>query len=488
MRRSAFLLLALCVAPPLAARYRVGDSPLFLQETRKGRMILEAQGKQFAIQADTIRMESALQLEVGINDRLSFEFSYPFLMEEQGGLSKSGQGDLLAALSYHHPVPAWPFLQLGVRQALIFPSGFRRELAGFDSFTAGRTQSETLVQLEFGDSPTEKSPLWLSLNGGIRTDNHLENSQLLWGASMRYHLFKRWVFVESELAQEMSTATKEARYQFSAGAGLRLPFGFQFRVGAEERVLYDLDRFGLYAGLRWQHQPPQLIRLQHRHLRDFLHRQLEEKNRVPSFTLEPGTPALLTEAGRLPFLPLRVALLPVEDTGGAPVALALCDGLRQAIEADTSFQIIPADEVRRVLLTQHLDPERMVDEHRLNEIGRALYADLVLQGRVLSFEPALLSGFHWPPFLAGTRSGSRLEARLWLHQVDQPGPPVQALLSREQQGKRRWSTFPVTHGHREKPGSAVERSQLMRQVMDAWCASARESLLYEVTEQTVVQE
>jgi hypothetical protein len=218
-----------------------------------------------------------------------------------------------------------------------------------------------------------------------------------------------------------------------------------------------------------------MVRIQHRHLRDFLQRQLDEKNRVPSFTLEPGTPTLLTDKGRLPFLPLRVALFPVEDTGGAPVSEALSRTLRQAIEADSSFSVIPEQDVRLALRTYRIPEGRMVEEAQLNELGRVLKADVILQGRVLSFEPSLRTGILIPPLIAGSRSTSRLDARMWLHLVDQPGPPVQVQLQSEQRGSRRWSSLPVTHGHREKPGSAVERSHLMQQVLEDWCARTRES-------------
>lgn len=487
MPRIALALLFSSLALPVQGRVRLGDAPLFFQEARPGRLFLEAQGKQFQVEADTVRSESALRFEYGINKSLAFHFSYPFLMESQGPLSKSGQGDLVAALQWQAPLMRWPALRVGARQALVFPSGFRRELAGFESFTSGRTQSETLAQLEYGDTASDPAPLWLALNGGLRTDNHLENTQALWGASVRYHLFKRRAFLECELAQEMSTASKETRYQFSAGGGIRLPFGFLLRLGAEERVLYDLDRFGLYAGLAWQHQPPVLVRVRHRHLRDYLQAQLDEKNKVPGFTLEPGTPSLLTETGRLPFLPLRVAILPLEEAQGAPVASRLREHLRLSLEADTSLQVIDDQTVELALRTRKLPQGRMLPEETLDEIGRALGADLILQGRVLDFQPQQRKGLDLSPVLAATQSAATLEARLWLHQVDRPGAATQVQLSHTRTGSRRWSPPPVTHGHRERPAGALERSRLTREVLEAWCADARESLLYEVSEQVVVQ-
>jgi hypothetical protein len=111
----------------------------------------------------------------------------------------------------------------------------------------------------------------------------------------------------------------------------------------------------------------------------------------------------------------------------------------------------------------------------------------VLWGRVLSFQPDQRRGPLLAPLFARTFSASELEARVWLMAVDQPGPPQLATLRSSCQGKGRLSLFPVTHGHDEQPGSAVERSRLTRQVLDDWCARARESLLYEVSEQFVVK-
>ena len=484
---AALTLAVLLLAGDAPARYRLSDNPLFLQELGAGKVDFDMQGKQFSIQADTSRLESSLSLRYGLSEKLSFEFNYPFLMESQGAFSKSGQGDLMTALTFHQPLKSLPGLAWGLRQALVFPSGFRRELDGFESFTLGRTQSETLAQLELGDRPGEAARLWLSLNGGLRTDNHRQHTRALWGAAMRYHLLHRWFYLESELAQEMATGSKEASYQFSAGLGAKLPLGFRLRLGAEERVLYDLDRFGLYLGFSWSRQPTLPVRVRHRHLREGLQQRLNEKNKVPSFTLEPGTPELLSETGRLPFLPLRVAVLPFEEGGSAPVADELTRSFQQAIEADSSFQVIAAEEVRRVLEIQHLAAGQLADEGAANLVGRELRVDLVLRGRVQRFEPSLLQGPLFAPFMANTRSGSLLDARVWLQEVDSPSPPQQASLQAQRFGKSRLSWFPVTHGHRELPRSAVERSQLTRQVLDSWCAQARETLLYEVSEQLVVE-
>jgi hypothetical protein len=486
LRHSFVLGLPLVLVLSAGARYRLSDRPLFLDEMGAGEVLFDMQGKQFTIQADTVRLESSVGLHYGISDRLSFEFNYPYLSESQGAFSKSGQGDLITALSYRHGLPRWPSLNWGVRQSLIFPSGFRRELIGFERFTTGRTQSETLVQLEAGDSPTRPADLWLGLHGGLRTDNHVEGTRLLWGASIRYHLLKRRLFIESELAQEMATGNKEATYQFSAGGGGRLPFGFQLRLGVEERVMYNLDRFGLYAGLSWSHQPAVPVRIMHRHLRQGILERLNEKNKVPSFTLEPGAPALLTEAGRLPFLPLRVAILPFDDAGMAPVAQALSAAFSQVVESDTSFQVVSRADLDRVLKINHLTIDQVSSDDIVNLVGRELQADLVLRGKVLAYEPDMRGGPLLAPIMARTHQACHLEAQVWLHQVDKPGPPQTIQVNTLAKGAGRLSLFPVAHGHHEQPGSAVERSRLNRDALERWCVSARESLLYEVSEQLVV--
>jgi hypothetical protein len=490
MRRLRFwhvsILGAFLLASAGGARYRLSDSPLFLHDMRAGRVEFEGQGKQFIFEADTLRQESAFGLRYGLTQRLVFEFSYPYLMESLGPLSKSGQGDLATALSYRHPLSNWPGMSLGLRQALIFPSGFRRELVGFDRFTGGRTQAETLVQLEFGDRPQDLSTLWLAVNGGLRTDNHLENTKMLWGASIRYHLVQRWLFLESELAQEMATDTKEATYQFSAGLGVKLPWGFQVRLGAEERVIYELDRFGLYAALGWSRQPVIPIRMRYRHLHPGLQKRLDDKNKVPSFTLEPGTPALLTESGRLPFLPLRVVLLPFVEADQAPVAVTLSQAFHRVIEADSSFQVVPPAEVEAYLDFHRMASRDLTEETAINELGRSLKADLVLRGRILSYQPRQFRGHALPPLFARSRQAGTLEAQAWLQQVDHPGPPHSAKLSWEESGPGRWSLFTAKHGLRERPGSALERSALTHQLLESWSILAANTLMYEETEVLVI--
>lgn len=476
----------LALSSSLPARYRLDDSPLFFQDMRAGRVVFSGQGKQFSLAADTTRLEAAGHLKVGLSDHLSFDFGFPYLSEAQGPFSKSGQGDLCTSLSWHQPLRPWPGLQAAARQALVFPSGFRKELTGFQSFTTRRMQWESLVQLELGDRSDQPASLWLAVHGGIRTDNRLENTSLLWGASLRYHLWKRWLALESELAQEMVSSTKEATYQFSAGVELDLPFGFAIRAGAEERVMADLDRFGIYAGLSWSRQPVIPLRIRHRHLQPAIQRRLDAKNKVPSFTLEPGAPSLLSETGRLPFLPLQVVILPFAEHQQAPVAQALCRRIRQVVEQDTSFAVVAEEDLAEALARNRWRAEDLEAKEDLDQLGRILGADLVLRGRILRFDPRDRRGASMPPILANNRQASRLEAQVWLHQVDNPEAPRQAVLAAEAVGPGRWVLFTANRGRHELTDEARRRHELTQRALDLWCDQATNALLYEVTEQLVI--
>lgn len=478
--------ISLVTVHPAFARYRTDDNTLFFSESEAGRVDVGGQGTFFSIGADTSHMEAAASLKLGVGDHICFEFSYPYLSQSQGTYSKSGQGDLVSALSYHRALPLWPGLHAGLRQALIFPSGFRQELAGFDDFTTGRAQWETLLQVEQAGEEIDKIPLWLALNAGLRTDSHRENTKFLWGAAFRYQVLPRWLHVESELAQEMNTGNKESEYQFSAGAGSELPFGFVLRAGVQERIMYNLDRFGIYAGLSWSHQPVVPVRLLRRHLRPYLQERLDAKNRVPSFTLEPGAPPLLAEAGRLPFLPLKVLVLPFLEEGSSPVAESLAETMRQTVQLDTALALVPEADLTRALEVLHLTISQIRTDKAVNELGRQVGADLVLRGQILTHEPRSRKGFSLRPLVAQSRQAHRLEAQVWLHGVDQATPPRTARLESEATGSAQWLFLRAEHGQKDIPENALERSALTRQSLEKWCRAAADALMYESTEQLVV--
>jgi len=480
-------LLPLALPAPAEGRLRRLSEGLFLSDWRHRQVEFAGQGAQFAFDADTVRLESAAELRYGLLPRLGVAIAFPFISETRGDFAKAGQGDLLASLVYQQPLEAWPRWRIGLAETVSFPSGFREELAGFPAYTTRRSQSETLVNLELAESDDDPQPFWLNLHGGLRTDDHRENTVLIWGAALRYDLFRRWLWLESEFDQEMRTDDKSTATQFFIGGRGRLPFGFGLRVGAEQRFFGDLDRFGFYAGLSWRWAPTLPVEVRRRHLRAPLQRALDEKNRVPGFTLEPGTPELLQEAGRLAFLPLTVAVLPFEETDGHRLAARLEDRLRQTLEADSSLRILEPAQVQRVCRELKLDPAVAPSPEQVDELGRRLDADYVLYGRIQRHDPTLRAGLDWSPLLVRSRLGSRLEATAWLYDVQRAGPGSRAALVGEQYGEAHWVWLHAERGHGELADDPSERHRQVEAVLEDVSRQASDLLFYETSVQRIVE-
>lgn len=485
--RAILALGLLSLAQPASARLRRLGEGLFLRDWHHRQIEFIGQGGQFAFEADTIRMESAAALRYGLLPRLGVQVVFPFISESHGDFSKAGQGDLLASLIYRHPLAPWPGWSLGLVETVSFPSGFREELAGFPSYTAARTLSETLATVEISDSDETPFPFWLSVHGGLRTDNHRENTVLIWGASLRYDLFRRWAWLESEFDQEMRTDDKSAHFQFFAGGRASLPFGFSLRAGAEQYFFGDIDRFGFYGGLSWKWAPVVPVEIRRRHLRPTLQRALDEKNRVPGFTLEPGTPELLEAAGRLPFLPLTVAVLPFEEADGHRVAQELNERLRQTLDADSSLQVLDEALVLHACRELKLDSIKLPTPSQIDELGRRLDADFVLVGRVQQHDPTLRAGLDWAPLVVRSRLGSRLEASAWLYETRRSGPGTRATIVSEQYGSAHWEWLHAERGHDGLANDPRERNRQIEAVLLDWSRSARDELFYEVSVQRIVE-
>jgi hypothetical protein len=481
------ILLCLLLALPASARLRRVSEGLFLQDWQPRRVEFVGQGAQFSYAVDTLRMESAALLRYGLFPRLGVQVAFPFISESRGAHVKSGQGDLLATLIYKQPLAPWPHWQLGLAGTLAFPSGFREELTGFPPYTASRSQAETLLLLEIADSEGDRLPFWINMHGGLRTDNHRENTVLIWGASLRYDLFGRWWRIESEFDQEMRTDNKATSFQFFAGTRFALPLGFGLRLGAEQTFFGDLDRFGFYGGLSWQWSPRIPVELRHRHLRADLQRALDEKNRQIGRDFDAQSGDLRPTPERIPFLPLQIALLPFEESGGHQVAGQLDAKLRLALDADTSLSLIDVRQVQQVRRELQLPDDRLPDTARLLELGRRLGADYVLSGRILQHDPTLRTGLNAAPLLVRSRPGSRLEATAWLHDVRGLRPGTATRIEAEQHGRARWAWLHAAHGHRELPVDPRERSQLNDSVLMQCGQQTRDRLFYEVSVQRIVE-
>ncbi len=468
-------------------RQRRLNDPLFLGDFQYRKVQFQGQGGLFDIQPDTSRMEAAFALSYGLGRHLSFDFAFPFYSESRGQFSKAGQGDFLAALTWHGRLKRFPFLHLGLRETVAFPSGFREELEGFESYTADRIHGETLLLLELTGGDPEAPRFLLDLHGGFRTDNHRENTVSIWGAGIRYNLWRNVVQVESEFGQEMTTAAKLPSYQFYAGTRFRLPFGFALRLGAEQRLFDDLDRFGLYAGLSWSHQPRIPVEIRRRHLRESLQRKLELKNRVPGFTLEPGDSGSAGEGSDLPFLPLSIAILPFAEEDVHPIASRLEDSCRDFFERDTSLTVLSPDLVLAALENLRIEPGTIPTPLRAQEIGRALSADYILCGRILRSAPGLRRGLDLSPLLVRSRMISELQAMAYLIEVQNARIDFKGVIESTTDGEHQLLLLHADRGHNEFIDRAPERQRLSQRNLESWTRAAMDELFYEYSVQWVVE-
>jgi hypothetical protein len=480
---SSILLLGLGLGQLLEARVRHDDVLPFLGDARTGSFQLAMSGKQFLFEEDSSRSEAAFSMTLGVSPHWSINLSLPFMMESQQDYSKSGQGDISAGIAWHNDLRSLPGINIGIRQTATVPSGYRKELAGFPSWTSRRVQWESLAHVEYLGLPENPSALSLQAYGGVRTDDNNENTVMIWGSGLRYRFLNQLAFLETELGQEIRTDDKSSSFLFSAGLGAKLPFGLQFRTGIEQRLLYGLDRVGIYAGLVWTRTPPIEVRVRNRYLREPVLRRLRDRNEIPGFSLEPGAPELLKRAGRLPYLPLRVALLPLgekQDLAGDWVFPAL----RQAIEQDTSLVVISHETVRQALAQRHLEPGQSADW--VNQLGQLLGADYILTVDLSRHEPWSEQRFNLVGLLRRSRPQAELEAMVRLHEVDGAGPPLTATLGSRSHGRERLEWLPKDHLARGMPDPA-ERSRLNQRLLDEWCERTRERLFYETSEQVLIQ-
>lgn len=463
-------------------RVRYLDAARFLFDSGKGHYAFYMQGKQFIFEEDSSRTEAAFAFKAGLSEHWSLYMSLPYMMEARGTMNKNGQGDVAASIDWHNDLQILPGTTIGMRETVSIPSGYRKVLPGFPAWTKERVEWETTAHLEYGGSDPVLFPVWLSAYGGVRTDDHLENTATLWGAALRVNMFKRLLFFESEFGQEIRTGDKSSSSRLSTGVGLRLPLGFELRAGAEQRLLYGLDRLGVYAGLAWTRQPVPTIRLRNRYLREPVLQKLKQKNAVPGFTLEPGTPELFQDGGRLPYLPLKVAILPA---GGneQKITAELMESMKQAIEADTSFQVIAPEQVDRAMSDLHLSSER--SSNWVNLLGLHLQADYILSWNLSSYDPWRIHSWRLPGILTKSRAESTLTGRIRLHEVEGSQPPLLAELGASAVGSSRLRWFQV-EPHRVGQPDAIERNRMNRELLERWGSDARERLFYEISEQVII--
>jgi hypothetical protein len=477
-----FLLLMLLTLPSMA-RVRLLNDPVFLSDLHGQRWEFIAQGSSFTLAEDHTRMETAGGLTYGLSKNLHFGFGFPFISESLGNQTKSGQGDLEASLCWTSALGKSEQLKWGARQTLLFPTGFREELEGIEAFSEKSTRSETLVLLEL-DQPR----FTLDGHAGFSMDDRRENPHSLWGVGVRGKLWREWLMLEMELGQDLDLGDKLYDYQFYGGVRSNLPFGLTFKLGAEQRLVDNLDHFGVYAGLTWhlQHRDP--VKIRSRHLRESIRYTLEQRNQQPGFSLEPGsdaTPAV--PAGQWNFKPVRLVILPLADPSGYPVSDVLWQTCLNRFDSDSSLSVVPRDRVDQARERLGYPVDLQLGEEQQRALGASLDADFVVSGRILTNQPAERSGLDLAPLFSRTRLSSLLEAQLLLLEVGNGAVHYKGIVSSKAStgSSTRW--FAVKQGHGDASLPATHRSRLLTRTLEQWSQSALDELFYEYSVQMVVQ-
>jgi hypothetical protein len=475
------------IAQVLFARQSRLNDPLFISDFLYRQTLVEGQGSFYTQDVDTTRMEAAFSLRYGIRPNLDFSFAFPYASETQGLLSKSGQGDLVTALTLYGSFSSVEWLKWGLRETVSFPTGFREELSGFPAFTHDRAKSETLALLEIIGLNEGRQSFLVDLHLGFDTDNHRQNTHLIWGIGFRKNLFKQIVFLESEFGQEMRTDNKFAEYQFFVGARTSLPFGLGLKLGVEQHILEHKDVFGIFASMYWSYRPRIPVEIRSRHLRSSLQSVLDNKNKVPGFTLEPGAPGVLEEEGRFPFLPLKIAVLPFEESSSFGIAEFLHDNCLNNFENDTLLSVIPHEDITQAMEISKLQPGKVLSAEDAQNLGLELNADFLVYGKIIEHNPRVREGFSLKPLFAHVHTENHLSAMTWLFQVKNAHIEYKGIIEAVASSDKQWRLIHADRGEYENLIDPLKRHQLERENVERWTKQALDNLFYEYSVQWVVE-
>lgn len=465
------------------ARVRLLNDPVFLGDLHAQRWEFIAQGSSFAFEENHTRTEAAFGLTYGLSRHLHFGFGIPFISESLAEQVKSGQGDLETSLAFVAPLARFEQVKWGLRQTLLFPTGFRETVDGFQEFSERGTRSESLLLLEL-DQPR----FTLDGHAGFSLDDRRESAHSLWGLGVRGRLWRELLMVEMELGQELDLGDKQYDYQFYGGIRSNLPLGLTLKLGAEQRLVDDLDHFGVYGGLTWhlQHRDP--VKIRSRHLKESIRHTLEQRNRPAGFSLEPGSePPVTPAAGPWDFKPVRLVILPFADPAGQPVSEALWRTCLERFDTDSSLTVIPGDRILAARERLGYGVDSPLDETRQRTLGASLDADFVVSGRILAHQPAQRSGLDLAPLLSHTRLSSRLEAQLQMVEVASGALHYKGVVSSSASSGSSLRLFGVTRRHGDANLSAASRHTVMTRTLEQWTQSALDELFYEYSVQMVVQ-
>ena len=480
------MLVLLALVLGAQARQRLLNDPLFLDDFHYQKFTFTGQGTSFAIEVDTSRSEMAMGFGYGLLPGLQVDFAFPFRNEAQGLETKAGQGDFLAALTWYRHSKRFPWLRYGLRETVRFPSGFREELAGFESYSTGRTHAETLALLELagGGLDPERPRFLLDVHGGLVMDVHVENRHALAGASLRYYML-RFLMIETEFAQELRLSSRETQYQFFAGGRLNLPWGFGLKFGMQQRYFEYYDRFGMYAGLNWSHTTSIPVEVRRRHYRPVIQTTLDRKNPVTT-ELETFSEGEVREK-EYEFKPLLVAVLPFVDTGAEPVATKLAHSCERAIVTDSSLVAVDYRAVDQALRELGLHEKKGLTRKEARMLGQHLGVEYVIWGEVLRHEPVSKRSTSIPLVLERSRMQNELDVMVNLLHVGEDRFEYRGSVSSLAEGEAQTHWLNQGLGAREFRLASVERQRLLTENLQQWSKLLMDELFYEYSVQWVVE-
>jgi hypothetical protein len=357
------------------------EIPAFwMSNAEDSRLTIVTGGGFTSLEIDTTRVDAHGALQYGLSEQFSFSLIFPYRMETHLNDSKAGQRDLIAGLSYRHQLRE--HLWIGLSESVSVTSAFKTELEGFGDWGHPVPQYETRLHL---GGRTLRSPLvhnlHFQLNTGVRTDAHLENTVLQWDGQFHLDFWKNRLRITTEFGQEMRTDNKDFTHQLGASFSAALPWNFRLGFGVVQTSYRDLTPFGAQFSLGWTHQKqPVVLRTRHR-LLPALSTILDEKNRVPVFTLEPreSESESLADAGRLPFRPLDVAFLPVPGNSTDIVDDRFVESLSTEVSEDTLIHVLSHKKIQSAYENLRIMPDQTIDEQTLIQLASILDADVLVQ-------------------------------------------------------------------------------------------------------------
>lgn len=458
------LALILLLALPASARLKIQNLPLALDDIAEQQFRVEVEGLYCAMASDSTLLHTGLAFSYGLGPYLAFRATVPWQQHTYGNDQKMGQGDALVSLLLHHPRPFGIDLHLGWRSTLRLASGYREEFDGFPSYTAGRIGFENLLIWEF-----QRHRLKLDAWGGYFSDQAWENQRSIWGAAMRYELWKNKLLLFGEFGHEVNLEDKQTEQQLFAGMQGNLPFDLGWRAGVEQKLISGQDYPGLFAALSYSRQPRVVRAVEQRQLQPQMVRQATAERSDPAGNV--GDVLMELPTG------IRLALLPFSGECSPDISARLLTCCQRSFGQDTNLVLIQPQEVELALHELNLVSGVQLTEAAMRQLGLWLGADYLLTGDIYECEYTRLAGAGIPWLFQQQRQQYRISAVVTLA-ASAEGSRLQHSDIRVKREKSLAPHLFSSPRRRPIPLDSPEAMALQQEAASAWAEQALEDLFY----------